>query len=252
MSKWQTVLHEKGWNANYLCNHDQPRSVSRFGNDGKYRKESAKMLATFLLTLEGTPYIYQGEEIGMTNPQFESIQDYRDIETLNYYQQAVDSGTPIDTIMEAIWKKSRDNSRTPMQWDHSHAAGFTTGTPWIMVNSNYQEVNVQEALKDENSIYHYYRKLIALRKKYEVFVYGEYKLLLPLDPDLYVYTRKFGEEKLLIILNFFDRTPVFKLPEELSSLSAKLLLSNYKVEKEDLHEITLRAYEARIYKIKNG
>jgi oligo-1,6-glucosidase len=252
MSKWQTILHEKGWNANYLCNHDQPRSVSRFGNDGKYRKESAKMLATFLLTLEGTPYIYQGEEIGMTNPQFQSIQDYRDIETLNYYQQAVESGTPIDTIMEAIWKKSRDNSRTPMQWDDSHAAGFTTGMPWIMVNSDYEEVNVQEALKDENSIYHYYRKLIALRKKHEVFVYGEYKLLLPLDPDLYVYTRKFGEEMLLIILNFFDRTPVFKLPEELSGLSAKLLLSNYKVEKEDLHEITLRAYEARIYELKKG
>ena len=252
MSKWQTVLHEKGWNANYLCNHDQPRSVSRFGNDGKYRKESAKMLATFLLTLEGTPFIYQGEEIGMTNPQFQSIQDYRDIETLNYYQQALESETPIDTMMEAIWKKSRDNSRTPMQWDDSHAAGFTTGTPWIMVNSNYQEVNVQEALKDENSIYHYYRKLIALRKKHEVFVYGEYKLMLPLDPDLYVYTRKLGEEMLLIILNFFDRTPVFKLPDELSGLSAKLLLSNYKVEKEDLHELTLRAYEARIYELKNG
>ncbi|MED4229303.1 alpha-glucosidase [Neobacillus cucumis] len=251
MSKWQTVLHEKGWNANYLCNHDQPRSVSRFGNDGKYRKESAKMLATFLLTLEGTPYIYQGEEIGMTNPQFQSIHEYRDIETLNYYQQAVESGTPIDTIMEAIWKKSRDNSRTPMQWDDSHAAGFTTGTPWIKVNSNYQEVNVQEALKDENSIYHYYRKLIDLRKKHEGLVYGEYKLLLPLDPDLYVYTRKYEEEEFLIILNFFNRTPVFKLPEELSSLSAELLLSNYKVEKEDLHEITFRAYEARIYKLKS-
>ncbi|ULT59446.1 alpha-glucosidase [Neobacillus drentensis] len=251
MSKWQTVLHEKGWNANYLCNHDQPRSVSRFGNDGKYRKESAKMLATFLLTLEGTPYIYQGEEIGMTNPQFQSIQDYRDIETLNYYQQAVESGTPIDTMMEAIWKKSRDNSRTPMQWDDSHAAGFTTGTPWIMVNSNYQEVNVQEALKDENSIYHYYRKLIALRKNHEGLVYGEYKLLLPLDPNLYVYTRNFEEEEFLIILNFFDRTPEFTLPEELSSLSAELLLSNYKVEKEDLHEITFRPYEARIYKLKS-
>ncbi|MBM7655271.1 alpha-glucosidase [Neobacillus cucumis] len=251
MSKWQTVLHEKGWNANYLCNHDQPRSVSRFGNDGKYRKESAKMLATFLLTLEGTPYIYQGEEIGMTNPQFQSIHEYRDIETLNYYQQAVESGTPIDTIMEAIWKKSRDNSRTPMQWDDSHAAGFTTGTPWIKVNANYQEVNVQEALKDENSIYHYYRKLIDLRKKHEGLVYGEYKLLLPLDPDLYVYTRKYEEEEFLIIMNFFDRTPVFRLPEELSSLSAELLLSNYHVEKEDLHEITFRAYEARVYKLKS-
>lgn len=251
MSKWQTVLHEKGWNANYLCNHDQPRSVSRFGNDGKYRKESAKMLATFLLTLEGTPFIYQGEEIGMTNPKFQSIDDYRDIETLNYYQQAVENDIPLDTIMEAIWNKSRDNSRLPMQWDDSHAAGFTTGSPWIKVNSDYQEVNVQEALKDENSIYHYYRELIALRKKHEAIVYGEYKLLLPLDPDLYVYTRTLGEERLLIILNFFDRTPVFKLPKDLSSLSAELLLSNYKSKKEDLHEITLRPYEARIYQLKN-
>ena len=250
MSKWQTVLHGKGWNANYLCNHDQPRSVSRFGNDGKYRKESAKMLATFLLTLEGTPFIYQGEEIGMTNPKFQSIEDYRDIETLNYYQQAVESDIPLDTIMEAIWNKSRDNSRLPMQWDDSHAAGFTTGTPWIQVNSNYQEVNVQEALKDENSIYHYYRELIALRKKHEALVYGEYKLLLPLDPDLYVYTRTLGEEKLLIILNFFDRTPVFELPKELNNLSAELLLSNYKSKKEDLQEITLSPYEARIYQLK--
>jgi len=208
------------------------------------------MLATFLLTLEGTPFIYQGEEIGMTNPKFQSIEDYRDIETLNYYQQAVESDIPLDTIMEAIWNKSRDNSRLPMQWDDSHAAGFTTGTPWVQVNSNYQEVNVQEALKDENSIYHYYRELIALRKKHEALVYGEYKLLLPLDPDLYVYTRTLGEEKLLIILNFFDRTPVFELPKELNNLSAELLLSNYKSKKEDLQEITLSPYEARIYQLK--
>lgn len=249
MSKWQTVLHGKGWNANYLCNHDQPRSVSRFGSDGKYRKASAKMLATFLLTLEGTPYIFQGEEIGMTNPRFASIEEYRDVETLNYYKEARRNEVPLRKIMEAIWRKSRDNSRTPMQWDDTHEAGFTTGTPWIGVNPNYREVNVQEALKDEDSVLHYYRKLIALRKEHEVFIYGEYKLLLPLHPELYVYTRTLGEERLLVVLNFFDREPVFEMPEELGKETPKLLLSNYEPgDGEDLQALKLRPYEARIYR----
>lgn len=249
MSKWQTVLHNQGWNANYLCNHDQPRSVSRFGNDENYRRESAKMLATFLMTLEGTPYIFQGEEIGMTNPKFDSIGEYRDVETLNYYQQATENDIPMETIMEAIWKKSRDNSRTPMQWDDSHEAGFTSGTPWIQVNSNYKEVNVKKEIEDEDSVYHYYQKLIALRKKHEVFVYGEYKLWLPLDPDLYVYTRTSEEEELLIILNFFDRNSIFQIPDELSTFNAELMLSNYTVKEDDLQELSLRPYEARIYKL---
>ncbi|MGG0461999.1 glycoside hydrolase family 13 protein [Priestia aryabhattai] len=252
MSKWQTIIHNQGWNANYLCNHDQPRSVSRFGNDGKYRKESAKMLATFLLTLEGTPYIFQGEEIGMTNPNFPSIEDYRDIETLNYYKEAMESGASLDSTMKAIWRKSRDNSRTPMQWDDTHAAGFTQGTPWMKINANYKEINVQEALQDKNSIFHYYRKMIALRKKHDVLIYGEYNLLLPIDPDLYVYTRTLGEEKFLIILNFFDRTPMFEMPEELSTLDAKLLISNYDVEREDLHGLKLQPYESRIYKLQKN
>jgi oligo-1,6-glucosidase len=249
MSKWQTVLHGKGWNANYLCNHDQPRSVSRFGNDGKYREESAKMLATFLLTLEGTPYIFQGEEIGMTNPHFSSIDDYRDIETLNHYRESQRNGVAMDKIMESIWRKSRDNSRTPMQWNDSHQAGFTSGEPWIKVNSNYPDVNVKRALQDEDSILHYYKKLISLRKQEDVFVYGEYKLLLPLDPDLYVYTRTQNDDQLLILLNFFERTPVFDMPKELGECTPELLLSNYAVKEDKLDSITLRPYESRVYRL---
>ncbi|USB31918.1 alpha-glucosidase [Paenibacillus sp. YPG26] len=249
MSEWQTVLHNQGWNANYLGNHDQPRPVSRFGNDLHFRVPSAKMLATFLLTLEGTPYIYQGEEIGMTNPYFDSIEDYRDVETLNFYHEMREKGVPEEEVMKAIRKKSRDNARTPMQWDNTEHAGFTSkGTPWIEVNSNYMEVNVAAAQKDPDSIYHYYKTLIALRKEHKALVYGEYKLLLPLDPEIYTYTRTCEDEKLLIILNFFDQKPVFEWPEELNSDGAKLLISNYKpVPEEEIRKLQLRPYEARVY-----
>ncbi|MFE6795710.1 glycoside hydrolase family 13 protein [Paenibacillus chitinolyticus] len=249
MSRWQTVLHDKGWNANYLGNHDQPRPVSRFGNDGPYRMESAKMLATFLLTLEGTPYIFQGEEIGMTNVAFDLIDDYRDVETINYYKQAKLLGKPQDEVMKAIWKKSRDNARTPMQWDDTANAGFTTGEPWIKVNPNHPGINAAAATADPQSIYHYYRSLIALRKKHPVIVYGEYKLLLPLDTEIYAYTRTLSGEKLLVILNFFDGTPEFTWPEELGEgKDAELLISNYdRVPGEDTCVIKLRPYEARVY-----
>ncbi|GKS13648.1 alpha-glucosidase [Paenibacillus chitinolyticus] len=249
MSRWQTVLHDKGWNANYLGNHDQPRPVSRFGNDGPCRVESAKMLATFLLTLEGTPYIFQGEEIGMTNVVFDLIDDYRDVETINYYKQAKLLGKPQDEVMKAVWKKSRDNARTPMQWDDTANAGFTTGEPWIKVNPNYAGINAAAAAADPQSIYHYYRSLIALRKKHPVIVYGEYKLLLPLDTEIYAYTRTLNGEKLLVILNFFDGTPEFTWPEELGEgKEAELLISNYDpVSGEDTGVIKLRPYEARVY-----
>ncbi|OXL86043.1 glucohydrolase [Paenibacillus sp. SSG-1] len=251
ISGWQTVLHDKGWNANYWCNHDQPRSVSRFGDDQKYRVESAKMLATFLHMLEGTPYIYQGEEIGMTNIAFASIDDYRDVETLNYYEEQLDQGVPEEQVMQAIWKKSRDNARTPMQWTNGEHAGFTRGTPWIEVNSNYPLINVEDAIKDPNSIYHYYKKLIALRKQHEVIVYGEYKLLLPLDKELYVYTRTLEDQCLLVILNFFGGEPVLKLPAELVPEAKQLLISNYPIKgEEDLGNLKLRPYEARVYLMK--
>lgn len=202
MSSWQTVLHERGWNANYLCNHDQPRSVSRFGNDLFYRIPSAKMLATFIHMLEGTPYIYQGEEIGMTNVCFDSIDEYRDVETLNYYEEKRKNGVPEEQIMSAIHHKSRDNARTPMQWDDGHAGGFTTGTPWIEVNSNHMEINAGNAVKDPDSIYNYYKQLIALRKKYKVIVYGSYELLLAEHTEIYAYSRTLEDQRLLVILNF--------------------------------------------------
>ncbi|MBP1309365.1 oligo-1,6-glucosidase [Paenibacillus sp. 1182] len=252
MSSWQTVLHQEGWNANYLNNHDQPRALSRFANDGQYRVESAKMLATFTHMLEGTPYIYQGEEIGMTNIAFPSIDDYRDVETLNYYEQQRKIGEPEEQIMAAIWRKSRDNARTPMQWDAGPAAGFTDGEPWMKINDNYTHINAEAERNNPGSIFHYYRKLIALRKQHEVIVYGEYKLLLPLDTELYVFTRMLGKERLLVILNFFDRDPVFHWPEgeELPAAKAELLLSNYEpVQGEQLHALKLRPYEARVYKL---
>jgi len=248
MSNWQTVLHNRGWNANYLCNHDQPRSVSRFGDDVTCRVPSAKMLATFIHTLEGTPYIYQGEEIGMTNVAFDSIDEYRDVETLNYYEEKRTSGVPEEEIMRAIHKKSRDNARTPMQWDATEHAGFTTGNPWIKVNSNYMEINVVQAMKDPDSIYHYYKELIQLRKKFKVIVYGEYKLLLPLHEEIYAYTRTLDNEVLLVILNFFGKEPIFEMPEGLDPQGMELLIANYEPRKgEDLARLKLRPFEARVY-----
>lgn len=250
MSRWQTTLHNQGWNANYLGNHDQPRPVSRFGDDRQFRVESAKMLATFMLTLQGTPYIYQGEEIGMTNAAFENIGDYRDVETLNYYEQSQLQGKPNDQIMAAIQAKSRDNARTPMQWNAGHQAGFTTGIPWIKVNPNYTEVNVDAAMKDPKSIYHYYRKLIALRKQHKALVYGEYKLLLPLDPDLYVYIRTLEQDTILVILNFFDEMPRMEWPKHLRDLTRELLISNYEPVPDELpDQIDLHPYEARVYRL---
>ncbi len=249
MSKWQKELDGIGWNSLYLNNHDQPRLVSRFGDDGKYRVESAKMLATFLHTLQGTPYIYQGEEIGMTNVRFPSIDDYRDIETLNMYHEAVvERGEDPRKVMESIYAKGRDNARTPMQWDDSPHAGFTTGTPWIQVNPNYREINVKKALAEEDSILHYYRKLIRLRKEYPIIIYGSYELLLPEDEEIYAYLRKWEGMKLLTILNFKGGTPVFSFPDGLFSDRAKLLISNYPVnEVESLQRVKLRPYEARVY-----
>ncbi|MDN4070515.1 alpha-glucosidase [Paenibacillus sp. FSL R5-0407] len=248
MSNWQNVLHNRGWNANYLCNHDQPRSVSRFGNDVVCRVPSAKMLATFIHTLEGTPYIYQGEEIGMTNVAFDSIDEYRDVETLNFYEEKRQQGVPEEDIMRAIHNKSRDNARTPMQWDATENAGFTTGQPWLKVNSNYMEINVVRAMKDPDSIYHYYKKLIELRKKHKVIVYGEYKLLLPLHEEIYAYTRTLENDQLLVILNFFGQEPVFEMPEGIDPSGMELLISNFEPKKgEDLTRLKLRPYEARVY-----
>ncbi|RAK19150.1 oligo-1,6-glucosidase [Anoxybacillus vitaminiphilus] len=251
-TKWQKGLEGVGWNSLYLNNHDQPRMVSRFGNDQEYRVESAKMLATFLHMLQGTPYIYQGEEIGMTNVRFDSIDDYKDIETLNMYREKVmENDEDPQKVMEAIYAKGRDNARTPFQWDDSENAGFTTGTPWMKVNPNYKEINAKKAVEDPNSIYHYYRKLIQLRKQYPIVVYGSYDIILPEHEQIYAYTRTHKNEKLLVILNFSADQPIFELPKEITFTTKELLISNYDVNGEEAIEIfTLKPYEARVYLLK--
>ncbi|SEN47039.1 glycoside hydrolase family 13 protein [Lihuaxuella thermophila] len=251
MSKWQKSLEGKGWNSLYLNNHDQPRMVSRFGDDRTYLEESAKMLATFLHMLQGTPYIYQGEEIGMTNVRFPSIEDYKDIETLNMYREKVfENGEEIEKVMDSIYKKGRDNARTPVQWDDSEHAGFTSGTPWIAVNPNYKEVNVKKALQDKNSVFHYYKKLIQLRKQHEIIVYGTYDLILEDHDQIYAYTRTLGEQKLLVICNFFSGNPVFELPSNLRYTKKELLISNYDTDPEErIENMVLKPYEARVYRL---
>jgi len=252
LSRWQYGLHGDGWNSLYWSNHDQPRAVSRFGNDSaEYRVISAKMLATCLHMLQGTPYIYQGEEIGMTNVRFEHISDYRDIQTVNAYRDFVGDGelTP-EQMMASIHARSRDNGRTPVQWSAADHAGFTEGTPWIGVNKNYTEINVEEARQDPDSIYHYYRKLLQLRKKHNVIVYGDYDVLLEDSEQIYAFTRTLGEERLVVICNFSDQSPVFELPEHIQYEGTELLISNYDSNvKEELASLVLRPYEALVYRL---
>ncbi|PEZ81065.1 alpha-glucosidase [Bacillus sp. AFS017274] len=251
LSKWQTGLEGDGWNSLYWNNHDQPRIVSRFGNDGKYRIESAKMLAACLHMLQGTPYIYQGEELGMTNVAFESIDDYRDIETLNSYDELVNShGWSKERMMSAIHARSRDNARTPIQWNDSRNAGFTKGTPWIKVNPNFPVINAEKAYNDPNSIFHFYKKLIQLRKKHEVVVYGRFELLWPDDERIFAYTRSFEDERLLVLCNFREEQASYTLPEELHAYSATRLIGNYGQEEEGISSKPLRPYECRVYHLK--
>jgi oligo-1,6-glucosidase len=249
-NKWYEGLKEKGWNSLFMNNHDQPRMISRFSDNKKCRVELAKMLATLLHTLPGTLYVYQGEEIGMTNVAFDNIEDYRDIETLNFYREITKKGLPKEKIMEAIHRISRDNARTPMQWDNSPNAGFTAGTPWIEVNPNYRDINVAHDLKDSNSIFRYYQKIIRLRKENLIMVHGNYQLILEDDEHIYSYLRTFNKDRLLIILNFFSGQTIFNLPANIDYQDKKLLISNYDIEEdEDIKRIYLRPYEARVYKL---
>lgn len=242
MGKWQTELYEQGWNSLFWDNHDLPRIVSRWGNDGEYRVESAKMLATLLHGFQGTPYIYQGEEFGMTNAAYD-LEDYKDIESLNMYKERIGGGYTKEEILSSIHAKGRDNARTPMQWSAEEHAGFTTGMPWIKVNPNYLRINAAQALADEDSIFYYYKKLVALRKEYEIFRDGKYAELLPEHEDIFAYTRKGQGQELVVICNFCDRQISFSLPEEYCG-EKKLLLSNYdKIKIENM----LRPYEARMY-----
>ncbi|MCC3356325.1 glycoside hydrolase family 13 protein [Bacillus sp. REN16] len=249
-TKWQKGLEDNGWNSLYLNNHDQPRMVSRFADDGKYWLESAKMLGTFLHMLQGTPYIYQGEELGMTNVQFDTIDDYKDIETLNMYREKVEAGIDPEEIMQSIYAKGRDNARTPMQWDESENAGFTTGTPWLSVNPNYREINAAKQVEDPNSVFSYYKKLIELRNQHEIIVYGTYDLLLPEHPTIYAYTRILGRVKLLVVLNFSSENSLFELPDGFGYQTQELLIGNYEVDRNDsIETIELKPYEARVYKL---
>lgn len=247
MSRWETGLEGKAWNSLYWCNHDQPRMVSRLGNDSpQFREYSAKALAVCLHMMQGTPYVYQGEELGMTNVPFEKLEDYRDIESLNAYEEEVGRGsvTP-DEMLHYLRCRSRDNARTPVQWDDSEHAGFTTGTPWIMVNPNYKEINAKEQLSRKNSVFYFYKELIRLRKEYDIIPYGTYQLLLPEDPDLFVYERRLGEERLLVICNFSEKELSYEVPEEFSAENAKLLIANYEDAKIAAH-LTLRPYESLV------
>ncbi|TDX48234.1 alpha,alpha-phosphotrehalase [Orenia marismortui] len=254
LSDWQIGMNQGGgWNALFWCNHDQPRVVSRFGNDGKYHNKSAKMLATTIHMMQGTPYIYQGEEFGMTNPNFADINDYRDVESLNAYKILKEEGRSEEEIMSAIKAKSRDNSRTPMQWNSDQHGGFTTGTPWINVAANYKDINAQRSLEDKNSIFYHYQELIKLRKKLDIITYGDYKLLLEDDQDIFVYLRTYNSEKLLVINNFYDKDVDFELPDEVSDLSAyntKILISNYGDSSENIKNIRLRPYESIVVSVK--
>jgi oligo-1,6-glucosidase len=225
-SRWQTVLYGRAWNSLYWCNHDQPRIVSRLGDEGMYREKSAKMLATCLHFLQGTPYVYQGEELGMTNTPFADLSDYRDIESINAYNALVVQEKRIthEDMLRYMSLKSRDTARTPMHWNSGPNAGFSTGTPWIMVNPNFKEVNVEEQTGRSDSVFAYYKKLIQLRKQLDIITFGSYELLLPDDPDLYVYTRKHSNEELLVICNFSPKGRSCFPPERF--IGAKPLISN--------------------------
>lgn len=245
-SKWQTQLHEKAWNSLYWTNHDQPRTVSRRGNDTDYRKESQKMLYTMLMTMQGTPYIYQGEEIGMTNVSFDSIDDYDDVEIHNCWQErVVKNHEDPDRLLDGIRYRARDNARTPMQWDDTANAGFTSGNPWLKVNPNYKEINVKEALADENSIYYYMRRLIMMRKEHPVAVYGDFKEYAPEHTKLYIYERGYEGKKLYVVLNFSKESVPFSMPEAWKGAENRLLISNY--EDEALTDRQMRPYEAAVY-----
>ena len=241
MNCWQTELYNCGWNSLFWNNHDLPRIVSRWGNDSDYRVESAKMLAILLHGMQGTPYIYQGEELGMTNVQYD-IEDYRDVEIHNMYQERLEAGYAKEDVMRSIYAKGRDNARTPMQWDDSEYAGFTDGTPWIKVNDNYKEINAKTQVNDPNSIFSCYKKLIQLRKEYPVFVDGKFTLLLEEDENIFAYERKNADQTMVVVCNFFDKTVDMPLVEECRDM--EVLFGNYeKINDEEM----LRPYEARIY-----
>lgn len=249
LSTWQKGMYEgNGWNATFWNNHDQPRALSRFGNDKKFRVKSAKMLATVLHGLQGTPYIYQGEEFGMVNPYFDSIEEYRDVESTNIYEILLNKGLTKEEVLDILKQKSRDNSRTPMQWDDSKNAGFTNGTPWIGIPENYKEINAKKALNDMDSIFYHYQNLIHLRKSEKLLIEGKYEDIDIENTKVYAYKRVGENGELIVISNFYDEEVEFDV-SELNLEKASILLSNYREIPEIFQEkIKLKEYESIIFK----
>jgi alpha-glucosidase len=251
LTRWQKGLEGNGWNALFIENHDKPRVVSTWGNDGEFWKQSATSMAAMYFLMQGTPFIYQGQEIGMTNVQFSSIDDYDDVAVKNLYRLKTEEGIPHQEIMEIIWASSRDNSRTPMQWSSEENAGFTTGSPWMKVNENYKKINVETQEKDPDSILSFYKKMIKLKKDQDVFTYGIYDLLLEKDPQIYAYTRTDDKIKMLVITNLSSTEAECSF-EGIALNSEQLVLNNYEIEShKDKDLILLKPYEVRVYKVVN-
>jgi len=247
-SKWNDLFGDKGWGTIYLCNHDRPRMVTRWGNDSdEFRELSSKMLTTFLFTMRATPFYYNGDELGMTNVKFDRIDDYRDIETINMYKQIEASGGDLQQFIEAQKLSARDNSRTPFQWNDTLHAGFTSGVPWIKVNPNYTTINAEQQEKDDNSCLNYFKKLIKLRKQTSTLIYGKYTLLDKNNMKVYAYTRELNDHKILVLLNFSKDDAQANV--DLKVANAKRLICNYTDVPLRNDAITLRPYEAVVYEL---
>ena len=248
LTKWQKALDGNGWNALYIENHDIPRVISTWGNDEEYLRECATAFGLMYFMQQGTPFIYQGQEIGMTNVKFDSIYDYNDVKGINIYKEKIAQGLSKEDALKCVWAVSRDNSRTPMQWDDSDNSGFTEGKPWINVNENYKNINVKVQLENKNSILNFYKEMIRIRKENKTLVYGSYDFILGDDEKIYAYTRTMENEKFIIIVNLSHDKVRYSHNEELKY--DNLLLSNYNVNRhENINELTLKPYEARLYRI---
>lgn len=248
LNKWQVALENKGWNALFIENHDIPRSTSTWGNDNKYWLESAKSFATTYFLQKGTPFIYQGQEIGMTNTVFNSLSEFQDVKSINEGKEKLEAGMCEKKVLEILSNTSRDNARTPMQWDDSLNAGFTTGKPWLKVNDNYKTINVENQIKDENSIYSHYKKLISLKKNSKTLTHGEFKLVLEDDKHVFAYLRELDNERYLILSNLSEHEKKLNL-SEFNIKNEDIVLSNYKIIEKDLKEFIVRPFESVVYKI---
>ena len=249
LTKWQNALEGKGWNALFIENHDIPRVVSSWGNDNEYLEESAKAFALMYFMQKGTPFIYQGQEIGMTNVRFDSIEKYNDVKSINIYEEKINEGVSVHEALKAVSSISRDNARTPMQWDSTNYAGFSENTPWIDVNENYKSINVESQLANENSVLNFYKKLIKIRKENPSLIYGRYDMILEEDEKIYAYTRTLDNDKYVVIVNLSDEEALYKY-DDLDLIYENLMLANYKVREQGiLKELVLKPYEARLYKV---